>query len=98
MSDMEAGRVDTLLTLGPGPAFTSPGDVPFKMALERLTTSRAADGEFVNFTAHLGLYNDETAFLCQWHVPEAHYLEMWGDARAADGTASIVQPLISPLF
>ena len=47
---------------------------------------------------HLGPYQDETAELCQWHVNEAHYLESWGDARAYDGTVSIVQPLIAPLY
>ena len=47
---------------------------------------------------HLGLYQNETAELCQWHVNEAHYLEAWGDARAYDGTVSIVQPLIAPLY
>ena len=49
-------------------------------------------------TVHHGLYQDETAALCQWHVPEAHFLESWSDARAYNGTASIVQPLIAPLF
>ena len=48
--------------------------------------------------AHLGLYSNETAAWCHWHVPEAHYLESWSDARAYDGTAVIVQPLIAPLY
>ena len=52
----------------------------------------------VPFRVHLGLYQNETAELCQWHVNEAHYLEAWGDARAYDGTVSIVQPLIAPLY
>src|SRR6202044_718482 len=44
------------------------------------------------------LYHDETAELAHWHIPEAHFLESWGDARAHDGTASIIQPLIAPLY
>lgn len=46
----------------------------------------------------LGLYEDETSALCQWHIPEAHSLETWSDARAFDGTATIMQPLIEPLY
>ena len=49
-------------------------------------------------SVYIGLYSDETADLCHWHVPESHYLEAWSDARAFDGTASIVQPLIEPLY
>jgi molybdopterin-containing oxidoreductase family iron-sulfur binding subunit len=52
----------------------------------------------VAFSVHLGLYDDETSARCQWHVPEAHYLESWSDTRASDGTAAIVQPLIAPLY
>ena len=47
---------------------------------------------------HHGLYQNETTEYCHWHVNEAHYLEPWGDARAYDGTVSIVQPLIAPLY
>ena len=57
------------------------------------TSSRKA-----GLTIHLGMYDDETSGLCQWHVPEAHPLETWSDARAYDGTISIIQPLIAPLF
>ena len=47
---------------------------------------------------YLSLYEDETASHCTWFVPQAHVLESWGDARSQDGTVSLVQPLIEPLF
>src|SRR5439155_760125 len=83
----EAGRVELLLVLGGNPVFTAPADVPFAAALARVPLS-----------VHLGLYHDETAALCHWHVPEAHPLEAWSDVRAFDGTVTIVQPLIAPLY
>ena len=52
----------------------------------------------MKFSARLGLYEDETSALCHWHIPQTHFLEEWGDARAFDGTVSIIQPLIAPLY
>ena len=46
---------------------------------------------------HVGVMPEETAYVSNWHLPSTHFLEAWGDARAWDGTASIVQPLIQPL-
>jgi MoCo/4Fe-4S cofactor protein with predicted Tat translocation signal len=85
--EMAAGRVSTLFVLGGNPAYDAPSDVAFGAALEK-----------VPFSARLGLYEDETSQVATWHVPAAHYLESWGDARAYDGTVSIVQPLIAPIF
>ncbi|MEO8215919.1 MAG: TAT-variant-translocated molybdopterin oxidoreductase [Acidobacteriota bacterium] len=87
VTDMNAGRVQTLLIIGENPVFDAPADFNFAAALQK-----------VPFRAHLGLYYDETAAVCQWHVPETHYLESWGDARAFDGTVAIIQPLIAPLY
>jgi molybdopterin-containing oxidoreductase family iron-sulfur binding subunit len=87
VDDMNAGRVDFLLILGGNPVYTAPSDVPFADALQKVPQR-----------AHLGLYEDETAELCQWHVPETHFLEAWSDVRSDDGTATIVQPLIAPLY
>jgi len=87
VDDINGGRVDALLILGGNPVYDAPGDLRFGDALKH-----------VAFTARLGLYEDETSAACQWHVPEAHSLEAWSDARAWDGTASIVQPLIAPLY
>jgi molybdopterin-containing oxidoreductase family iron-sulfur binding subunit len=85
--DIDAGQVDVLIVLGGNPVYTAPADLAFAERLRK-----------VRLRVHLGLYDDETAELCQWHVPEAHYLETWGDVRAYDGTVSIVQPLIAPLY
>jgi MoCo/4Fe-4S cofactor protein with predicted Tat translocation signal len=87
MHEMETGEVSTLLILGSNPAFTAPADLPFAEQLLK-----------VPLRIHSGLYDDETAELCHWHIPQAHYLESWSDARAYDGTAGIVQPLIAPLY
>jgi molybdopterin-containing oxidoreductase family iron-sulfur binding subunit len=86
VDDMRRGEVKTLLILGGNPVYTAPADIPFAEQLGK-----------VEQTFHLSLYQDETSRLCSWHLPEAHYLEAWSDARAFDGTASLVQPLIAPL-
>jgi molybdopterin-containing oxidoreductase family iron-sulfur binding subunit len=85
--DMRAGRVDTLLILDANPAYDAPADLDFAALLQR-----------VPLTAHLGLYRDETGHAAGWHLPMAHGYESWSDARAHDGTATIVQPLIAPLY
>ncbi|HXE75983.1 MAG TPA: TAT-variant-translocated molybdopterin oxidoreductase [Candidatus Xenobia bacterium] len=85
--DMLAGKVELLVILGGNPVYNAPADVGFAAKLEK-----------VPFRAHLSLYEDETSYLCHWHIPEAHYLEAWGDARAYDGTVTIQQPLIAPLY
>jgi molybdopterin-containing oxidoreductase family iron-sulfur binding subunit len=87
VKEMEAGQVELLLVVGGNPVFTAPADFEFGKHMEALRQR-----------FHLGLYQDETAVLCDWHIPEAHYLEAWSDARTYDGTASIVQPLIAPLY
>lgn len=87
VTDINAGEVHTLLIVGANPIYNAPADFKFAEALLK-----------VNQRIHLSLYEDETAELCHWHVPETHYLESWGDVRAYDGTASIVQPLIYPLY
>jgi MoCo/4Fe-4S cofactor protein with predicted Tat translocation signal len=86
-NDMAAGQVDTLLILGGNPVYDAPHDFDFTAKLKK-----------VRSTVHLSSHFDETAEYCQWHVPESHYLEAWGDVRAFDGTTSIVQPLIAPLY
>ncbi|HTZ96392.1 MAG TPA: TAT-variant-translocated molybdopterin oxidoreductase [Terriglobales bacterium] len=89
VSDMYGGKVDMLFILGGNPAYDAPADFGFAGALKNTN---------IPLRVHLGLYQDETAELCQWHLTETHYLEAWGDSRAYDGTVSIVQPLIAPLY
>jgi molybdopterin-containing oxidoreductase family iron-sulfur binding subunit len=87
--DIESGSVDTLIILGANPAYDAPSDLAF----DRLMAS-----DKTKLRIHLGLYDDETARLCHWHIPQAHLLECWSDSKAFDGTAAIQQPLIAPLY
>jgi molybdopterin-containing oxidoreductase family iron-sulfur binding subunit len=85
--DMEAGKVELLVILGGNPVFTAPADLRFAELMEK-----------VPLRIQCSLYEDETAALCHWHIPETHFLETWSDARAYDGTVTILQPLIAPLY
>ncbi|HUJ31872.1 MAG TPA: TAT-variant-translocated molybdopterin oxidoreductase [Candidatus Acidoferrum sp.] len=87
VNDLNKGHVKLLVILGGNPVYDAPTDFGFGFALLKAKTR-----------VHCGLYNDETAELCNWHVPAAHYLESWGDGRAYDGTIGIVQPLIAPIY
>jgi molybdopterin-containing oxidoreductase family iron-sulfur binding subunit len=87
VGEMYAGTVEFLLILGGNPVYTAPADLNFAAAMQR-----------VPVRAHLSLYGDETSALCQWHIPEAHFLEAWSDVRSDDGTSTIIQPLIAPLY
>ncbi len=89
VGDINAGKVDLLVILGGNPAYDAPVDLDFANVLK--------NGR-VPLRVHLGLYQNETAELCQWHINQAHELEAWGDARTYDGTVSIIQPLIAPLY
>ena len=84
---LRAGDVEILLILGGNPVFDAPADLGFADALTK-----------ASLRVHVGLYDDETAQYCQWHLPQAHYLESWSDTRSADGTVAIVQPLVDPLY
>jgi len=86
-ADLRAGKVTTLLILGCNPAYEAAADLAFSELLPK-----------VKFSAQLGMYEDETSGLCHWHIPQAHSLESWGDARGYDGTISVIQPLIAPLY
>jgi molybdopterin-containing oxidoreductase family iron-sulfur binding subunit len=87
VADMRAGKVDWLVLLNVNPIYDAPADLGFADAFDK-----------VNTVAHLGSHVDETGQISHWHIPAAHYLESWSDARAYDGTVSIVQPMIDPLY
>jgi molybdopterin-containing oxidoreductase family iron-sulfur binding subunit len=88
-SALQAGTVDTLVFLGTNPVYDAPADLGFAALLQSKKPKH---------TIHVGLHDDETGRVCDWHFPLAHDLEAWGDARAHDGTVSLQQPLIAPLF
>ncbi|GMV42720.1 MAG: quinol:cytochrome C oxidoreductase [Myxococcales bacterium] len=84
---IDGAQVKTLVVVGCNPAYDAPADLGLAASLPK-----------VPFSVHLGIYRDETAQKCTWHIPQSHYLEAWGDLVATDGTASIQQPLIAPLY
>src|SRR5829696_6614816 len=88
IGEIDAGAVDLLVIVGGNPVYTTPADL--KLDAGRMKKVRLA--------VHLSPYDDETSELCHWHVPQTHFLEEWGDARAYDGTVTIQQPLITPLY
>ena len=87
VKDLDAGAVDVLIIIGGNPAFNAPVELGMRDRLKK-----------AKLRVRLGLYADETSEVCQWQMPEAHSLETWGDARAFDGTVTIQQPLIQPLY
>jgi molybdopterin-containing oxidoreductase family iron-sulfur binding subunit len=84
---MRTGDVDTLLILDGNPVYDAPARSRFREALRR-----------VEFSAHLSLYRDETSDVCVWHLPRSHDYEQWSDARAFDGSVTVLQPAIAPLY
>ncbi len=87
VADINAGKVKWLVTLGVNPVYSAPADLNFQDAYNKVPT-----------TVHLGTHLDETGVLSTWHINKAHYLESWSDARAYDGTITIIQPMIDPLY
>jgi MoCo/4Fe-4S cofactor protein with predicted Tat translocation signal len=87
VADLNAGKVDWLVILNSNPIYSAPADLEFAAAFDK-----------AKIVAHLGAHLNETGQIAHWHIPAAHYLESWSDARAYDGTVSVVQPLIDPLY
>jgi MoCo/4Fe-4S cofactor protein with predicted Tat translocation signal len=88
LNDIDGGRVEMLVTVGGNPVYNTPVDL--KLDKDRMFKTK--------LRVHLSQYKDETSNLCHWHIPESHYLETWSDTRSYDGTVTILQPLIEPLY
>lgn len=84
---IRSGNFDTLVIIGGNPVFDAPADLNFADLMDAVGTS-----------IHLSSHIDETSAKATWHVNRAHYLEFWGDATSYEGKASVIQPLIRPLF
>ena len=84
---LNAGAVDTLLVIGANPAYDAPAGLDMPHALQS-----------ARLLVHAGLHVDETARLADWHLPLSHVYEQWGDALAHDGSATLIQPAITPLY
>ena len=98
VQDAQAGRVHTLIILGGNPVYDAPADLDFAGALAKVLATPTPIQGATSTTIHLSEYADETSMACTWHLPKAHFLEAWGDARTWDGTVSLAQPLIVPMY
>jgi molybdopterin-containing oxidoreductase family iron-sulfur binding subunit len=103
VNDMKAGLVRVLVIIGANPVYEAPADLEFDKALtalieHRATTADGKPGQPDSVVVQMSLYKDDTTGYAHWHIPQTHYLESWGDVRSYDGTATIIQPLISPLY
>ncbi len=87
VNDLNQGHVEMLVILGANPVYTAPATLGFAEAIRK-----------ARLVVRLGQFFDETSRISTWHIPEAHYLETWSDSRAFDGTATIQQPLVAPLY
>jgi MoCo/4Fe-4S cofactor protein with predicted Tat translocation signal len=87
VAEVTAGQVETLVVVDTNPVYSASGSLNFREGMQKIRSS-----------LHLGLQRDETGELCEWQLPLTHALESWGDARAIDGTATIIQPVISPFY
>jgi molybdopterin-containing oxidoreductase family iron-sulfur binding subunit len=87
VDDMRRGVVDLLIIIDSNPVYDAPADIGFAKEIKKAA-----------YSVYMGMHGNETAALCRWLVPATHYLESWGDVRAFDGTASIIQPLIAPVY
>jgi MoCo/4Fe-4S cofactor protein with predicted Tat translocation signal len=87
VEDLNAGKVEVLVVVGGNPVYSAPADLNFLEAYRK-----------AKMRVRLGSYDDETSAYSHWVIPEAHTLETWGDARAYDGTITLIQPLIAPLY
>jgi MoCo/4Fe-4S cofactor protein with predicted Tat translocation signal len=87
VTDMKAGKVEWLVMLGVNPIYSAPWDLGFRDAFAN-----------VPVTVQLASHVDETGAISNWHINKSHYLESWSDARAYDGTISIIQPMIDPMY
>jgi len=87
-ADIDSGAVEVLVVMTPSnPIYDAPADLKFGESFAKLKTS-----------IHLGMRTDATGYAATWHVPAAHYLESWSDARSSKGVYTIVQPMILPLY
>ena len=87
VTDLEGGEVQTLIVLGGDPAYAAPAALGLAQAIAKAP-----------FSVHLTSHVNDTSLACQWRAPLSHALESWGDLRAPDGTASLQQPLVRPLY
>lgn len=87
LSDIKSGKVSALFLYNANPVYNHPKGEEWAAALANLPLS-------VTFADRA----DESGALCQYILPDHHYLEAWNDYNPWEGFYSLSQPTIHPLF
>ncbi|HNQ11622.1 MAG TPA: TAT-variant-translocated molybdopterin oxidoreductase [Bacteroidia bacterium] len=84
LSDLNAGNIGAIIFYNVNPVYTLPG---FEQALSKAPLK-----------VSLSSKHCETSSLCDYTCPDSHYLESWNDHEAYNGSYSLCQPTINPLY
>jgi molybdopterin-containing oxidoreductase family iron-sulfur binding subunit len=98
VDDMRGGKVDLLLTYNTNPQYSFPASFGFGYAVKAVGVRGEGTGKKAGLVVALSSHMDETAELADYVIPVHTGLEDWGYVKLADGSVSLMQPSMRPIF